>query len=80
MVTVSERAKNGYRKLNMSRNLTETQINDAICSIFDGSRYVSDNDRGILFRNDMLNVELIVKNREIVALYQMRRKSNGHNR
>lgn len=47
---------------------------DQIKNLFAEAYYVSDNDNGILFRNDDLMIEFIVKNGCIVTLFPVGKK------
>lgn len=57
-------------------------VKSIIRTIFSSSAYRCDNDKGIVFRNDELMLEFIVKNGVIKTLYPLikRRKNNDRNK
>ncbi|HOV99263.1 MAG TPA: hypothetical protein PK595_06805 [Bacteroidota bacterium] len=70
---VSQKAIQKYRtEIIPNTKLSNDQIEDSVRSIFDGSHYISDNERGILFRNEPLKLEIIVKNKIIVTIYPLK--------
>lgn len=45
--------------------------------LFSQARYISDNENGILFRNEDLDIEFIVKNKCIVTLFPVGKKGEN---
>jgi len=74
-VRVSEHAIKQFRNRIIMNELSEKrQVIDQIKNLFAEAHYVSDNDNGILFRNDDLMIEFIVKNGCIVTLFPVGKK------
>lgn len=66
-------------RLNENQNLDNNIVKDIIENIFLEANYVSDNSRGILFRNNKLKIELIVKDRKIITIYTIKDgRENGN--
>ncbi|AFH47814.1 Hypothetical protein IALB_0100 [Ignavibacterium album JCM 16511] len=57
--------------------LGRREIIEHIKLLFSQSRYISDNENGILFRNEDLDIEFIVKNKCIVTLFPVRKKGEN---
>ncbi|MEP0860590.1 MAG: hypothetical protein HRF52_04030 [Ignavibacterium sp.] len=76
-VRVSEHAIKQYKnRIIMNENLGKKQIIDQIKLLFTDARYVSDNENGILFRNEDLMVEFIVKNGCLITLFPIGKKGD----
>lgn len=74
-VRVSEHAIKQFKnRIIMNELMEKKQIIDQIKNLFSQSRYVSDNGNGILFRNEDLMIEFIVKNGRIVTLFPIGKK------
>lgn len=74
-VRVSEHAIKQYKnRIIMNESPERKQIIDQIKFLFAEARYVSDNENGILFRNEDLMVEFIVKNGCIITLFPIGKK------
>lgn len=74
-VRVSEHAIKQFKnRIVLNDLLGRKQIIDQIKNLFSNARYISDNDNGILFRNEELMVEFIVRKGCIVTLFQVRKK------
>lgn len=80
-INITKHAINQYRERIVNNNNINTEhIKQVIKQIFQEAKYVSDNKNGILFRNEDLMIEFIVKDKKIITLYQInKRGSNGTN-
>ncbi|MEG8946630.1 hypothetical protein [Rosettibacter firmus] len=81
-IRISNHAIKAYKnRILLNEAIDEKQIINQIKEIFKQARYISDNKNGILFRDDNLMIEYIVKNKCIVTIYPIRRNSgnNGKN-
>jgi hypothetical protein len=70
-VYVTKHAIKQYRERINGANLEDRQISRLIASILKSCEYVSDDSRGILFRNRDLRIEMIVKNRRVITIYPL---------
>lgn len=52
--------------------LSRTSATKTIKALFDESKYVSDNSKGILFRNGSVNIEFIIKRGKMVTLFPIK--------
>jgi len=76
-VRVSEHAIKQYKnRIIMNEGPERKQIIDQIKLLFTSAHYVSDNENGILFRNEDLMVEFIVKNGCVITLFPIRKKGD----
>lgn len=74
-VRVSEHAIKQFKnRIVLNDLLGRKQIIDQIKNLFTQAHYVSDNGNGILFRNDDLMIEFIVKNGCIITLFPISKK------
>lgn len=74
-VRVSEHAIRQFQnRIALNELLERKQIIDHIKFLFAKAHYVSDNGNGILFRNDELMIEFIVKNGCIITLFPISKK------
>lgn len=74
-IKVSEHAIKQYKNRIIMNELPEKkQVIDQIKKIFFKAHYVSDNENGILFRNDDLMIEFIIKNSCIITLFSIGKK------
>lgn len=73
-VRVSEHAIKQYKNRIIMNDLEKRQVIDQIKLLFTDARYVNDNENGILFRNDNLMIEFIVKNGCIITLFPIGKK------
>ncbi len=62
------------RRIIMNDLLDELKMISQIKSLFIEAKYISDNANGILFRNDDLMIEFIVKNNKIITLFPIIKK------
>lgn len=77
-IYITKHAINQYReRINNNDNLCPGYIEQAIKQIFREAYYVNDNQNGILFRNEDLMIEFIVKDKKIITLYQIKRRNNN---
>jgi len=60
--------------------MNRDRVMQLIRGILSESKYVSDNENGILFRNDNLRIEFIVKGRKIITIYQLEKKNGKHSK
>jgi hypothetical protein len=77
-IYVTKHALQQYRyRILFNDNLPDELVIENIKNIFVSSRYISDNEKGILFRNKDLNIEFIVKKGRIVTLFPIMNKKKG---
>lgn len=69
-IRISQHAINQFQNRIILNDLMERgKIIEQIKELFSSAHYVSDNENGILFRNEDLMIEFIVKNGCIVTLF-----------
>lgn len=69
-IRISQHAIKQFKsRIIMNDHFENSKVIEQIKSLFTQSRYVSDNGNGILFRNEDLMIEFIVKNGCIVTLF-----------
>lgn len=74
-VRVSEHAIKQFKnRIIMNEHFENSKVIEQVKSLFSQARYVSDNGNGILFRNEDLMIEFIVKNGCIVTLFPVGKK------
>ncbi|MEJ5351940.1 MAG: hypothetical protein WHS65_10135 [Melioribacteraceae bacterium] len=77
-INITKHAINQYRERIVNNNNLNTEyIEQTIKQIFRDAHYISDNEKGVLFRNEDLMIEFIVKDRKIITLYTIKRRNNN---
>lgn len=77
-IRISEHAiKQFLSRIMLNDTLGRREIIEQIKLLFSQSRYISDNENGILFRNEDLDIEFIVKNKCIVTLFPVGKKGEN---
>lgn len=80
MIQVTKHAIEQYRTRILNNCLIDNKTAaEQIIDIFNSSRYVKDNQKGILFRNTDLMIEMIIRVGRIVTLFPIfkKGKKNG---
>lgn len=49
----------------------------AIKAVLEDSKYISDDERGVLLRSATFNCDIILHNRRLITIYPCRKKSKG---
>lgn len=80
MIKVTKHAIDQFRGRILLNDTAEIKLVERqIKNLFERSKYIRDNQKGILFRNEELMIEFIVKDRKIVTLFPIyKRKEAGH--
>lgn len=78
MIQVTKHAINQFKdRILLNPSAKNDLITAQIKSLFNQSRYISDNAKGILFRNELLNIEFVVKRGRIVTLFPISKIEGG---
>ncbi|WP_337871600.1 hypothetical protein [Ignavibacterium sp.] len=75
-MVITKHALEQYKK-RIANNpyLSNTAASKTIEALFGGAKYISDNSSGILFRNESMNVEFIIKRGKMVTLFPINPKA-----
>lgn len=81
MIKITKHALTQYKsRILNNQEADDTSALQQIEQLFDEAKYVSDNSKGILFRNYTYMIEFIVKSGRIVTLFPIIRKERKHER
>lgn len=74
MIITRHAVKQYKERILLNPYLDDEKVKLNILEIFQRSRYISDNGKGILFRNEDLLIEFIVKNCKIITLFPIQKR------
>lgn len=80
MIKITKHALEQYRSRILNTTLNDKSVINLIKDLFYKSRYISDNENGILFRNEDIMIEFIIKQNKIITLYPIQRRENVSNK
>jgi hypothetical protein len=76
-IKITNHAIQQYQNRIATQEMPLEVIKQLINRIFRESKYVSDNQNGILFRHEGVMIEFIVKEKKIITLYPITKKIKG---
>ena len=77
-INITKHAIDQYRaRIDNKDNINTEHIKQIIKQTFQEAKYISDNQNGILFRNEDIMIEFIIKDRKIITLYKIKKRGNN---
>lgn len=74
MIYVTKHAQEQYKKRIALNEVDNKLAIRLIREIIKNSKYISDNEQGILLRNEDLMIEAIIKERKVITIYPIKKK------